>query len=138
MPEHAHAAGARVGQAEQHADHRRLAGAVGTEEAERAAARHLQVDAVDRGALAEALGQAGGLDRAGLRSSACLVLSTSLRGLNRWLGMAAGSCLRWRCASSGKARAQSSLSAEPKDSGENPLAAACTRVGTLPARRAPS
>ena len=44
-------------EAEQRADHRRLAGAVGTEEAERAAARHLQVDAVERRALAEALGQ---------------------------------------------------------------------------------
>ncbi len=63
MAEQAHAAGARLGEAEQHADHRRLAGAVRAEEAERRAARHLQVDAVERRALAEALGQAAGLDR---------------------------------------------------------------------------
>ena len=63
MPEQAHRPRARVGEAEQRADHRRLAGAVGAEEAEGAAARHVQVDAVDGGALAEALGQAVRLDR---------------------------------------------------------------------------
>ena len=48
----------RLGEAEQQADQRRLAGAVGPEEAERAAARHLQVDGLERGAVTEALPEA--------------------------------------------------------------------------------
>ncbi len=63
MTEQRHAAGGRVGKPEQHADHRRLAGAVGSEESEGAGARNLEIDRVDRGALAEALGQTRGLDR---------------------------------------------------------------------------
>src|SRR6185312_14573775 len=58
----------------QGADHRRLARPVRPEEAERAASRHEQVHAVDRGARAEALGQAPRLDRgrAVVRARLCL------------------------------------------------------------------
>jgi hypothetical protein len=63
VTEHLHAAGAGTGEAEQRADHRRLAGAVGTQEPERAPAGHAQIDAVEGLALAEVLGQSAGLDR---------------------------------------------------------------------------
>ena len=53
----------RLGQPEQHPDQRGLAGAVRTEVAERGAARDAQLDVVDRGPVAEALGETGGLDR---------------------------------------------------------------------------
>ena len=54
-PEQAHAARGRLGQPEQQPDQRGLAGAVGAEEAEGDAARHLEVDAVERGPGAESL-----------------------------------------------------------------------------------
>jgi hypothetical protein len=50
------------GDAGDHAHGRRLAGAVGAEEAERLAGLDLEVDAVDRDVLAEALGERLGLD----------------------------------------------------------------------------
>ena len=50
------------GQAEQQADQRRLAGAVGAEEAERDTGRDEQVDAVERQARAEGLAETAGLD----------------------------------------------------------------------------
>ena len=56
----------RLGEAEQEADQGRLAGAVGAEEAERGAARHLEVDAVERRPLAEALAEPAGLDGQGV------------------------------------------------------------------------
>ena len=62
VPEQAHRARGRVGEAEQQPDQRGLAGAVGAEEAERDAARHLEVDAVERGAIAEALAEPARLD----------------------------------------------------------------------------
>ena len=46
-----------------HAHRRGLAGAVGAEEAERLAAVHVDVDAVDRGEVAEALHQPAGVDQ---------------------------------------------------------------------------
>ena len=65
VAEQAHAARGRLGEAEQQPDQRRLAGAVGAEEAEGDAARHLEVDAVERRAIAEPLAQIGGVDRQG-------------------------------------------------------------------------
>ena len=62
-PSSAHAARGRLGQAEQQPDQRGLAGAVGAEEAEGDAARHLEVDAVERRPGAEPLAEARGLDR---------------------------------------------------------------------------
>ncbi len=62
VAEERHGAGIRVGQAQQHADQRGLAGAVGAEIAERTAAGHQQFDVVDGDVLAEALGQPVGLD----------------------------------------------------------------------------
>jgi hypothetical protein len=62
----AHLPRRRPRQPEQKADQRRLAGAVGPEEAEGAAGRHVQVDAVDGAALAEALAEAARLDDEGL------------------------------------------------------------------------
>jgi hypothetical protein len=62
-PEHLHCPGVGRSQTEQRADDRGLARSVGAEEAERAAARHLQIDAVERRALTEALGQPMRLDR---------------------------------------------------------------------------
>ena len=62
VPEQAHAAGGRLGEAEQQPDQRGLAGAVGAEEAEGDAARHLEVDAVERRPRAEPLAEAAGLD----------------------------------------------------------------------------
>ena len=47
---------------EQQPDQRRLAGAVGPEEAEGASARHLEVDALERRTVPEALPEAGGVD----------------------------------------------------------------------------
>ena len=61
-PEQAHRAGGRPGEPEQQADQRRLARAVGAEEAERDAARHLEVDAVERRAGAEPLAEPARLD----------------------------------------------------------------------------
>src|SRR5204862_775193 len=52
-----------VGEPEQHADHRRLARAVRTQEPERAATGYMQVDRVHGGAPAEPLGETAGLDR---------------------------------------------------------------------------
>jgi hypothetical protein len=63
VAEQAHRAARRPGEAEEQADERRLAGAVRPQESERASARHLQVDGLERGAVAEALAQAMGLDR---------------------------------------------------------------------------
>src|SRR4029079_15167912 len=51
------------GEAEQQPDERGLAGAVGAEEPERDAARHLEVDAVERRPCAEPLAETDGLDR---------------------------------------------------------------------------
>ena len=62
VAEQAHLPARRPGEAEQQADQRRLAGPVRPQEAERAAARHLQVDGLERGAVTEALAQAVGLD----------------------------------------------------------------------------
>ena len=62
VAEQAHAARGRLGQAEQQPDQRGLAGAVGAEEAEGDAARHLEVDAVERRPRAEPLAEARGLD----------------------------------------------------------------------------
>jgi len=62
MAEQVHLAGARVREPQQRADHRRLARAVGAEEAEGAAAGDLQIYAIQRQALAKALGQATRLD----------------------------------------------------------------------------
>ena len=58
VAEQAHAAGGRLGEAEQQADEGGLAGAVGAEEAERGAARHRQVDRLQRRARPEALAEA--------------------------------------------------------------------------------
>ncbi len=58
----AHGARVRAGQAEQHPDRRRLAGAVVSEKAIGAAARDAQGHAVDGDPLAEALGELAGLD----------------------------------------------------------------------------
>ena len=66
VAEHAHRAGGRLGEAEQEADQGRLAGAVGAEEAEGGAARHLEVDAVEGRPLAEALAEPAGLDGQGV------------------------------------------------------------------------
>ena len=62
VAEEGHGAGVRVGQAEQHPDQRRLAGAVGAEVAEGAAAGHEQFDVVHGDVLAETLRQPVGLD----------------------------------------------------------------------------
>ena len=62
QPEQADVAGSRLRQTEQSADHRRLPGPVRAEEAERDTGRHEQVDAVDGGAVAEALRQRASLD----------------------------------------------------------------------------
>ena len=62
-PSSAHPAGGRLGQAEQQPDQRGLAGAVGAEEAEGDAARHLEVDAVERRPRAEPLAEADRLNR---------------------------------------------------------------------------
>ena len=53
----------RPGQAQHGPDQRRLARAVGPEQPEGDAAGHVEVDAAQRRALAEALAQVGGLDR---------------------------------------------------------------------------
>ena len=55
--------GGRIGEPEQQPDQRGLAGAVGAEEPEGDAARHLEVDAVERRASAEALAEPARLDR---------------------------------------------------------------------------
>jgi hypothetical protein len=62
VAEQPQAARARPREAEQQPHERRLAGAVAAEEAERAAARHLQVDRLQRRVGAEALPEALGLD----------------------------------------------------------------------------
>ena len=62
MAEQPHGPRRRLREAEQQPHERRLAGTVPSEEAERAAARHLQVDRLQRGARAEALAEAVGLD----------------------------------------------------------------------------
>ena len=63
VPEHPR--GARVGaqQRREHADRRRLAGAVRAEHAVDGAAAHREVHAVDGAGVAEGLDEAGGLDR---------------------------------------------------------------------------
>ena len=53
-----HAAGGRLGQAEQQPDQRSLAGAVGAEEAKGTAARNFEIDAVERRSRPEPLAQA--------------------------------------------------------------------------------
>ena len=65
VAEHARAAGVGAQQRGEHADRRRLAGAVGAEHAVDRAARDGEVDAVDRARLAERLDEAGGLDGRG-------------------------------------------------------------------------
>jgi len=60
--EQRHRSGRRLGQAEQHPDQRRLAGAVGAEIAEGRSARNAKVDAVDDDLVAEPLRQPLGLD----------------------------------------------------------------------------
>jgi hypothetical protein len=62
-PEQPHATAGRLGQAEQQPDERGLAGAVGAQKAEGAAARHRQVDAVKRHPRAEPLTEADRLNR---------------------------------------------------------------------------
>ena len=62
VAEQGHGAGVGVGQTEQHPDQRRLAGAVGAEIAEGAAAGNEQLDVVDGDVLAESLRQPVGLD----------------------------------------------------------------------------
>src|SRR5215216_2425505 len=62
VAEQAHRARRRLGEAEQQPDQRRLAGAVGAEEAEGDAAGYLEVDAVERRPGAEPLAEALGLD----------------------------------------------------------------------------
>ena len=52
----------RVGEAEKQPDQRGLAGAIGPEEAERAAAWDLEIDALERDAFTEALAERGGVD----------------------------------------------------------------------------
>ena len=49
---------ARPQQSSKHPDQRGLAGAIGTEQPEDLAARHLKADVIDRGEIAEALGKA--------------------------------------------------------------------------------
>ena len=65
-PSSAHAAGGRLGEAEQQPDQRGLAGAVGAKEAEGTAARDLEVDAVERRSRPEPLAKTPGLDGEGL------------------------------------------------------------------------
>jgi hypothetical protein len=60
--EHAHAAGGRLGEAEQQADQRRLACAVRAEETEGDTARDGEIDAVQRRTRAEPLAEPDGLD----------------------------------------------------------------------------
>ena len=62
VAEEGHRAGVGVGQAQQHPDQRRLAGTVGPEVAEGAAAGNEELDVVDGDVVAEALGQPVGLD----------------------------------------------------------------------------
>ena len=62
VPEQRHGAGVGVGQAQQHPDQGRLAGTVGPEIAEGAAAGDQQLDAVDGDVVPEALRQPVGLD----------------------------------------------------------------------------
>ncbi len=62
LAEDLHRAAARPQQAQQQADRRRLAGAVGTEEAVDGAGRHREVQLVDAVAAREALAQSVGLD----------------------------------------------------------------------------
>ena len=78
LAEDADAARLRGDRAGEHADRRGLAAAVGAEEAEDLAASHVEVDAVDGGEVAEALGQAahgdgdvGGVTVAPLRERGC-------------------------------------------------------------------
>jgi hypothetical protein len=61
-PEHPELALGDRRDAGHHAHRRRLPGAVGTEEPEALPLGHLEVDGVDRGELAEALGEAAGLE----------------------------------------------------------------------------
>ena len=63
VPEHARVAGVRAQERREHADRRRLAGAVGSEHPIDGAARDREVDAVDGAGLPEALDEPGGLDR---------------------------------------------------------------------------
>src|SRR4051812_44237043 len=62
VAEQLHRAGRRLGEPEQEPDQGRLAGPVGTEEAEGRAARDTQVDAFESGPVAELLTEAGGVD----------------------------------------------------------------------------
>ena len=62
LAEQADRAAGGLREPEQQPDQRRLAGAVGAEEAEGAAARHLEVDVLEGGAVAEALPEALGVD----------------------------------------------------------------------------
>src|SRR5262249_15916138 len=65
VAEQLHGAGGRPREPEQQAHQRGLAGTVASEEPERAAARDLQVDRLQRGPRAEALAEAGGLEGEG-------------------------------------------------------------------------
>ena len=65
VTEDPHVAGGRLGEPEEQADQGRLAGAVGSEEAEGGAPRDFEVDSGERRAIAEALAQIGGVDRQG-------------------------------------------------------------------------
>ena len=62
LAEQADRAAGGLREPEQQPDQRRLAGAVGAQEAEGAAARHLEVDVLEGGAIAEALPEALGVD----------------------------------------------------------------------------
>jgi hypothetical protein len=63
VPEHARGAGVRLKQRGEHADRRRLAGAVGSQDAIDGTRGHGEVDAVDCLRVAEVLDEATGLDR---------------------------------------------------------------------------
>ena len=76
VPEQRHRAGIGVGQSQQHPDQRGLAGAVGTEVAERAPAGDEELHAVDGDVVPEPLRQPVGLDRPA-------TVSRSLRGTGR-------------------------------------------------------
>ena len=69
VAEHAGAAGVRAQQRGEHADRRRLAGAVGAEHAVDGAGGDREVDAVDGAGGSEGLAEAGGLDGEGAHVS---------------------------------------------------------------------
>src|SRR6185437_1972707 len=86
-PQQVHRPRASRRETEERADERRLPGSVRAEEAEGTAAGNEQVDAVDRGSLAETLGQALRLDRGGAGLGAllhCACRHVTPSGLRAW------------------------------------------------------